>query len=216
MPYLRMFNSPLPNKAPIFSKSDESSNGTLYTFRKEVTEWSFSVSAYDKYVRLLQKSGTAPFLLMSNEEHVLSIEIHHGTLIVITVDSDTNNKVHSIVLDIEVPTAKFNIAGLLDTIKNTQCESIRENLKSIQWSQEDGSPLPLVSFHQRLTRIQLSLVTSLAMQVSKERLPYNVSGDHSNSASKGSMPTLGEGIEHPHQQSQGRSFENQLVVKQEA
>jgi hypothetical protein len=54
------------------------------------------------------------------------------------------------------------------------------------------------------------------MQVSKERLPYNVSGDHSNSASKGSMPTLGEGIEHPHQQSQGRSFENQLVVKQEA
>jgi hypothetical protein len=119
MPYLRLFNSPLPNKAPIFSKSDEPSYGTLYTFQKEVTEWSFSVSAYDKYVQLLQKSGTAPFLLMSNEEHVLSIEIHHGSLIIIEIDSDTNDFVHSIVLDTEVPTAKFNIEGLLDTIKNT-------------------------------------------------------------------------------------------------
>jgi hypothetical protein len=119
MPYLRMFNSPLPNKAPIFSKSDEPSYGMLYTFKKEVTKWSFSVSAYDKYVRLLQKSGTASFLLMSNEEHVWLIEIHHGTLIVITVDSDTNDRVHNIVLDTEVPTAKFNIEGLLDTIKNT-------------------------------------------------------------------------------------------------
>jgi hypothetical protein len=133
MPYLRLFNSPLPNKAPIFSKSDEPSYGTLYTFRKEVTKWPFSVSAYDKYVRLLQKSGTASFLLMLNEEHVLSIEIHHGSLIVITIDSNTNDFVHSIVLDTEVPTAKFNIEGLLDTIKNTQCESIRANLKSIQW-----------------------------------------------------------------------------------
>jgi hypothetical protein len=53
MPYLGLFNSPLPNKAPIFSKNDEPSYRTLYTFRKEVTEWSFSVSAYDKYVRLL-------------------------------------------------------------------------------------------------------------------------------------------------------------------
>jgi hypothetical protein len=142
-----LFNSPLPNKAPIFSKSDEPSYGTLYTLRKEVTEWSFSVSAYDKYVCLLQKSRMAPFSLMSNEEHVLSIEIHHGTLIIITIDSDTKNRVHSIVLDTEVPTAKFNIEGLLDTIKNTQCESIRENLKSIQWSQEDGTPLPPVSFY---------------------------------------------------------------------
>jgi hypothetical protein len=197
MPYLRLFNSPLPNKAPIFSKSDEPSYGTLYTFRKEVTEWSFSVSAYDKYVRLLQKSGTAPFLQVSNEEHVLSIEIHHGTLIVITIDSDRNDRVHNIVLGTEVPTAKFNIEGLLDTIKNTQCESICENLKSIQWSQEDGTPLPPVSFHQRLTRVQLSLVTSLAMQVSKERLPYNLSGDHSNSASKGSMPMPGRGYRTP-------------------
>jgi hypothetical protein len=54
MPYLRLFNSPLLNKAPIFSKSDEPSYGTLYTFRKEVIEWSFSVSAYDKYVRFLK------------------------------------------------------------------------------------------------------------------------------------------------------------------
>jgi hypothetical protein len=119
MPYLRIFNSPLLNRAPIFSKSDELTYGKLYTFREQVTEWSFSVSGYDKYVRLLQKSGTAPFLLMSNEEHVLTIEIHHGTLIVITVDNDMNDRLHNIVLDTEVPTAKFNIEGLLDTIKNT-------------------------------------------------------------------------------------------------
>jgi hypothetical protein len=68
---------------------------------------------------------------MSNEEHVFSIEIHHGTFIVITVDSDKNNKLYSIVIDIEVPTAKFNIEGLLNTIKNTPCESLHENLKSI-------------------------------------------------------------------------------------
>jgi hypothetical protein len=56
---------------------------------------------------------------MSNEEHVLSIETHHGTFIVITVDSDSNHRLHSIVIDTEVPSAKFNIDGLLDTIKNT-------------------------------------------------------------------------------------------------
>jgi hypothetical protein len=148
MPYLWIFNSPLPNRAPIFSKSDEQTYGTLYAFREFVTEWSFSISMYDKYLRLLQKSGTAPFLLMSNEEHVLSIEIHHGTFIVITVDSDSNNRLHSIVIDTEVPTAKFNIDGLLDTIKNTPCESIHENLKSIQCTQEDGSALPAATFHQ--------------------------------------------------------------------
>ena len=142
-----MFNSLLPNKAPIFSKNDEPSYRMLYTFRKEMTEWSFSVSAYDKYVHLLQKLGTAPFLLMSNKEHVFLIEIHHETLIVITVESDTNNRVHSIVLDTEVPTAKFNIEGLLYTINNTQCESIREKFKSIQWSQEDGSPLLPLNFY---------------------------------------------------------------------
>ena len=56
---------------------------------------------------------------MSNKKYILLIEIHHSTLIIIMVDNVTNNKVHSIVLDIEVPTAKFNIEGLLDTIKNT-------------------------------------------------------------------------------------------------
>jgi hypothetical protein len=131
MPYLRIFNSLLPNRAPIFSKSDEKTYGTLYAFRESVTKWSFSVSVYDKYLQFLQKSGTAPILLMSNEEDVLSIEIYHGTFIVITVDNDSNNRLHSIVIDIEVPTAKFNIHGLLDTIKNTPCKSIRENLKSI-------------------------------------------------------------------------------------
>jgi hypothetical protein len=114
MPYLQIFNSPLPNRAPIFSKSNELTYGTLYTFRDQVTEWSFSILVYDKYVRLLQKSGIAPFLLMSNEEHVLLIEIHHGTFIVITVDSDKNDRLHSIVLDTEVPTTRFNIEGLLE------------------------------------------------------------------------------------------------------
>jgi hypothetical protein len=163
MPYLQIFNSPLSNRAPIFSKNDELTYGKLYTFREQVTKWSFSVSGYDKYVCLLQKLGTAPFLLMSNEEHVLTIEIPHSTLIVITIDSDRNDRLHNIVLDTKVPTVKFNIEGLLDTTKNTQYKSIRENLKSIQWSQEDGSPLPPITFHQRLTRIQLFLVTSLAM-----------------------------------------------------
>ena len=59
MSYLRLFNSLLPNKPIIFGKSDEPSYGMLYTFRKEVIEWSFSVSAYDKYVCFLQKLGTA-------------------------------------------------------------------------------------------------------------------------------------------------------------
>jgi hypothetical protein len=90
---------------------------------------------------------------MSNEEYVLSMEIHHGTFIVITVDNDMNNKLHSIVIDTEVPSTKFNINGLLDTIKNTPCESLRENLKSIQWTQEDGSALPTATFHQQLTRV---------------------------------------------------------------
>jgi hypothetical protein len=197
MPYLRIFNSPLPNRAPIFSKSDELTYGMMYTFRESVTEWSFSVPAYNKYVRLLQKSGTAPFLLISNEEHVLSVEIHHSTFIVITVESNKNDQLHSIVLGTEVPIARFNIEGLLETIKNTHYESIRENLKSIQWSLEDGSPLPAATFHQRLTRVQLSLVTSLAMQVSMETLPYNLNAELSNTVSKGSMLTLGSGYRIP-------------------
>jgi hypothetical protein len=133
MPYLRILNSSIPNRAPIFSKTDEPTYETLYTFRDSIIEWSFSVSAYDKYLRLLQKSGTAPFLLISNEEHVLFVEIHHGTFIVITVDSDRNNKLHSIVIDTKVPTAIFNIEGLLNTINYTPYESLRENLKSIKW-----------------------------------------------------------------------------------
>jgi hypothetical protein len=197
MPYLRLFNSPLPNKAPIFNKTDEPTYGTLYTFRDSITEWSFSVSAYDKYLRLLQKSGTAPFLLISNEEHVLSVEIHHGAFIVITVDSDKNNKLHSIVIDTEVPTAVFNIEGLLNTINNTPCKALHKNLKSIQWKQEDGSPLPAATFHQRLSRVHVSLVTSLAMHVPKKRVPYNAVGDHSNSASKGSLQTPGGGYRTP-------------------
>jgi hypothetical protein len=139
----------------------------------------------------------APFLLISNEEHVLSVEIHHGAFIVITVDSDKNNKLHSIVIDTKGPTTIFNIEGLLNTINNTSYELLRENLKSIQWKQEDGSPLPASTFHQQLSRVYVSLVTSLAMHVPKERAPYNVVGDHSNSASKGSLQTLGCGYKTP-------------------
>jgi hypothetical protein len=188
-----MFNSPLPNKAPIFSVSDAPSYGLLYTFRGEVKEWSFTVSVNDKYVRLLQKSKTAPFLLMSNEEHVLQIELHHNTLIVITVERDVDSKVHSIVLDTEVECAKFNMDGVLDTIQNTQCESIREKLKSIQCSKEDGSPLPPQTLHQRLNRAFASLLMSQAMQVVKEKPPYNLSDDHSNSAPR-STPGGGQQI----------------------
>ena len=43
------------------------------------------------------KNGS--FLLMSNEEHVMSIEIHHATLIVIMVDGNMNDIVHNIALD---------------------------------------------------------------------------------------------------------------------
>ena len=107
MPYLRIFSSPLLNRAPIFSKSDEQIGRTLYAFRESITERSFSVFAYEKYLRLLQKSRIAPFLFMSNEEHVFSMEIHHGTFIVIIVDNDTNNKLHNIVIDIKVLSAKF-------------------------------------------------------------------------------------------------------------
>lgn len=188
-PYLRVFNSPLPNKAPLFSASDAPAYGVLHTFRGEVTEWSFSVSPYNKYVRLMQKSKTSPFLLVSNEEHVLTLELHHDSLIVITVESDAQSKVHSIVLDLEAEHAKFNIDGLLDTIQNTQCESICDRLKNIVWSNENGSPLPPLTLHQRLSRVLNSLLTSQAMQVSKEKPPYNLGGDQSNSASRVSMST---------------------------
>ena len=124
---------------------------------------------------------------MSNEEHVLSIELHHKTLIVIMVESNANSRVHSIVLDTEVPTAKFNIEELLDTMKNTQYKSICEKLKSIQWTKKDRSPLQPLTLHQWLSRVLMSLLTSQAMQVSKEKPPYNLSGDQFNSASRTSL-----------------------------
>jgi hypothetical protein len=64
----------------------------------------------------LQKFGTAPFLPVSNIEHVVSIELHHLSFIEITVDCDNQDHVHSIVIDTEIPHAKFNISGLLDMI----------------------------------------------------------------------------------------------------
>jgi hypothetical protein len=60
--------------------------GKLYNFRTTVIEWSFSITAYDKYLRFMQKSKTALFLLLSNIEHVISIESYHGTFMVIMVD----------------------------------------------------------------------------------------------------------------------------------
>ena len=97
---------------------------------------------------------------MSNEEHVLMIELHHESLFVITVESDANSKVHSIVLDLEAEPAKFNIERLLATIQNTHCESIRDRLKAIEWSLEGGSPLTPITLHQRLSRVLTSLLTS--------------------------------------------------------
>lgn len=158
MPYLQIFNSPLPNRAPIFSKTDEPTYGMLYIFRDSITKWSFSVSAYNKYLQFLQKSRTAPFLLILNEEHLLPLEIHHRTFIMITVDSDKNNKLYSIVIKSEVPTAIFVIKGLLNTIKNIPYELFLENLKSIQWKEEDGSALLVAIFHQQLSRVHVSLI----------------------------------------------------------
>jgi hypothetical protein len=53
------------------------------------------------------------------------------------------------------------------------------------------SDLPLATLHQRLTRVQVSLVTSQNIEVAKERGPYNLIVDISNIASKGSIPTPG-------------------------
>ena len=197
MPYLQIFNSLLPNRIPIFNKSDELTYGMVYTFREFVTKGSFFVFVYNKYLRLLQKSGTASFLLISNEKHALSIELHHGTFIMLMVDNDLNNQLHNIIIDTEVPTAKFNINALLDTIRNTLYESIHESLKSNQQTQDDGSALPTTTFHQQLARVQVSLVILLTIQVSKERVPYNIVVDHSNNASKKSMQKLGGGYQTP-------------------
>jgi hypothetical protein len=112
-------------------------------------EWSFSVSAYDKYLCLMQKSRIAPFLLLSNIEYVMSIELHYETFITITVDSNTQDQLHSIVIATKVPTSQFNIGGLLDTIGNTPCKIICDNLKSIQWKPNDGLDLFSQTLHQR-------------------------------------------------------------------
>ena len=189
MPYLRLFESPLPHKEPIFSASEAPSFGKLYTFRGEVKEWSFSVSMNDNYVRLLQKSRDAPFLPLSTEEHVLTMELHHESLIVITVESEATKAVHSIVLDTTVPCATFNIEGLLATIQNTECEKIRDRLTAIPWPRGDESPLPPKTLHQRLSRVLVILLTSQAMQVPRGRPRYNLSGDQSSSALLASMST---------------------------
>ena len=80
--------SPLPGKAHFFSEWKEQAYGKLYKFRESVKEWSIFVSAFDKRLQLLQKSGTAPFLPMSNVEHLVSIELHHLSFIIITMDCD--------------------------------------------------------------------------------------------------------------------------------
>ena len=87
-PYLGYFTSPLPGKAHFFSEWEEQVYGKLYKFRESVKEWSIFVSAFDKRLQLLQKSGTAPFLPMSNVEHLVSIELHHLSFIIITMDCD--------------------------------------------------------------------------------------------------------------------------------
>ena len=137
----------------------------------------------------MQKSGDALFLLMSNEEHLLSIELHKDEFIVLTVESDTNKHLHNIMLDTFDPTPAFNINGLLDTIWNTPCESIRENLKTIKWTEEDGSALSAVTLHQRLTRVQVFLVTLMSKEMARERVPMNINPDLSNSATRGSSRT---------------------------
>jgi hypothetical protein len=76
-------------------------------------------------------SGTALFLLLSNVEYVISIEFHHGTFIVITVDNDNQKQLHNIVINMEIPDAQLYIAGLLDTIQNMPCESIHVILRLI-------------------------------------------------------------------------------------
>jgi hypothetical protein len=68
---------------------------------------------------------------MSNIKHVVSIELYHASLIVITVDCNNQDRLHIIIIDMEIPSTQYNIAGLLDTIQNTPCESIHSNLKSI-------------------------------------------------------------------------------------
>jgi hypothetical protein len=76
---LSIFTSPLPNRALFFSEFDMQTYGKLYSFWTTVTEWAFSILPYDKYLHLMQKSKTALFLLLSNVEYVVFVELHHGT-----------------------------------------------------------------------------------------------------------------------------------------
>jgi hypothetical protein len=141
-PYLGYFTSPLSGKIRFFSEREEHAYEKLYKFRESVKEWSISVSTFDKRLQLLQKSSTAPFFPVSNVEHLVSIELHHLSFIVITMDCDNQDHLHSIIIDMEIPHAKFSIFGLLDTIQNMPYESIRSDLQSMQWKEDDGSELP--------------------------------------------------------------------------
>jgi hypothetical protein len=67
----------------------------------------------------------------------------------------------------------------------------------MQWKQDDGLNLPLSTLHQRLTRVQVSLVTFLNMEVALERALYNLAVDLSNNTSKGSTPNSGRGYQMP-------------------
>jgi hypothetical protein len=137
-PYFCNFTSLLPNKASSFGECYIQTYRKLYGFKNIVTEWSSFVSAYDKYLRLIQKLELAPFLLLSNAEHVVSIELYYGSFIIISM---------------EILSAQFNISGLLDTIQDMPCESICGNLRSIQWKQDNGSNLLASTLHQRLARV---------------------------------------------------------------
>jgi hypothetical protein len=152
-PYFCNFTSLLPNKASSFGECYIQTYRKLYGFKNIVTEWSSFVSAYDKYLRLIQKLELAPFLLLSNAEHVVSIELYYGSFIVITIDINNKEQLHNIIISMEILSAQFNISGLLDTIQDMPCESICGNLRSIQWKQDNGSNLLASTLHQRLARV---------------------------------------------------------------
>ena len=59
-------------------------------------ELSSFVSAFDKRLRILEKCGIVPFLLVSNVEHVVSIELHHSSFIVVRMDCDNLDRLHSL------------------------------------------------------------------------------------------------------------------------
>jgi hypothetical protein len=130
---------------------------------------------------------------MSNVEHLVSIELHHLSFIVITMDCDNQDHLHSIIINTEIPHTKLSIFGLLDIIQNTSYESIWSDLQSMQWKEDDGSELPPSTLHRRLTRLQVLLMMSLNMEEARNRALYNLAVDVSNSTSKGSIPDSGRG-----------------------